>query len=120
MDDAGSVSFVAGSGFSWIRAIQHYLVRLLLARQGQKSGVSGSFWPRKPALPALPVTLVPWYSRYSRYSRIPCIPGIPVFRVFPVIPVYSRVFPVFPCITVYKARRAVLLYIRPVGPYYCI
>ena len=91
-----------------IRAIQHYLVQALLARQGQKSGLlakeAGSFGQKSP-------TLVPGYSRvFPVFPGIPCIPvfpgipGIPCIPVFPGIPVYSRVFPCIPCI---KARRAV-------------
>ena len=61
--DAGSGSSVAGSGFSGIRAIQHYLVQPSFGPQGQKSGLfrpkAGSFGQK----PASGFTLVPVCSR---------------------------------------------------------
>ena len=94
-DVAGSVSFVDGSGFFRIRAIQHYLVQHYLARQGQISGCSRVF-------PCIPVyTGLPW---------------------FPCVPVYSRVFRLrrntvpleFPyCFSAGRRNNSI---IRPVGP----
>ena len=102
--DAGYVSFVAGSGFLRIQAIQHYLVQHLLARQGQKSG---SFGRKSRLLAERAVTLVPGIPGIPGipwYSGIPGIPGVPEYSRILGIPVYSRYSR---CSRVSKARRAV-------------
>ena len=114
-----NIILLAGSVDSRNRAIQHYLVPSLLARQGQKSGLLAI---KKPAFGQKPVTLVPGNTGIPgitgntgntgntricnpawKPNRISLflpewqkgrIPGIPV--VFPCIPVYSRRRPVGP------------------------